>query len=358
MYFLRAVRPAVAAGVALAMTGAAFAQSTTIDFVNSELDPIPLLDGSAVTIDGNGNIQANCVLDGTTCQGITGGAGAPVVTFTTAAGGNAATITTGSSLGVTWSSTNSPDVCLARASEGVGSWSGTKGAIGTQTLSFSSVGTFDLSLECYNDNGSHTSDMVTVTVEQGQGPITGPDSCDIASTDPNFQNPGFVRHNLTWAAAFYDQTFPDISNGGLSPVGSFTFGNPGLAITGQYLSIEFTPPAGGAHRLDWNRSQRVDSRGYLTNRPADAVYVTISPCAGDFRTPNYSVPNTNPHSDDCRAYGPDGQLFFGAASNQCRLEANRKYYVNIVFGNPFGPLSPTTNTCANGAAYCNANFGN
>lgn len=345
----------------LAGSSTVLAQASTIEFTNTALPPIPLLD-APMRINADGSIEAQCVLDGDTCEGISGsGAGVPVVSLTTSGGAGSANLNQPGSLGLSWSASNAAEVCLAQATPALSGWSGFRSPSGTNvSVSFPSAGDYALGLKCFNDSGSASSAAFNVSVEEGSG---GPvDGCDITSEDPNFQPSGFVPRVVSWQEAFYGNTFPTIDAGGLAPVGSFTFASspssPGIAIAGNYIAIPFVPQPNSSYTIKWLGAQAITSRNYRTARPADAVYVTISPCQGDFRLRNSSAPATDPTSNACGSYAFEKNLFYGTVGGgaQCTLEAGRTYYVNIVFANPFGGLTTTENTCQSGA-YCDANFG-
>lgn len=361
---LSVARLALAVGIGLAACTAAQAQSTTLQFTNTQLDPIPLLDNSTLSIDSAGNVVAQCVPDGDTCQGITGaGAGAPGVNLSLAGGGTSTTLTGPGNIQLSWTSTNAPEVCMARSTPTVSGWTGVKASAGTsQSVSLTAAGDYDLSLECYNDNGSGTSATVSATVEEGGGGGPVP-NCTITSSDPLFQPSSFVSHVLDWEEVFYGNSFPVIKSGGLAPVGSFTFRSPsqpsGIPIAGNYISVPFVPAAGTNYKVEWYRAQAITARNYRIARPADSVYVTISPCAGDFRLRSFAVPNTDALHPNCRTHTQDGTLFYGTTGGaaQCALQPGQTYFLNIIFADPGGGLSPVENTCADGSSYCDANFG-
>lgn len=178
--------------------------------------------------------------------------------------------------------------------------------------------------------------------------------------DPRMQPAGFEQRMYGWGGLFYGQSFPSIDAGGPSPVGSFTMEdqyNPqGWPIKGLYFSAPFVPEADQSYKLEWYRAQTVAQRGYVTVNPSSGVFVTISPCAGDFRLMRYDVPRTDERSSACRSYAQNGSLFYGtvAGGSACVLQAGVQYYLNIVFTDPVA-MDPATDTCVH-QFYCDANF--
>lgn len=224
----------------------------------------------------------------------------------------------------------------------------------------------DPSLGCVatHDGGADAAARADGSADAGAEGDAGSDGgsggCGITSTHPGFQPAGFTQHIVEWPDAFYGNTFPDVDLGGLSPVGSFTFRSSsspaGIPMAGHYISIPFVPAPDRNYRIGWYRAQAIGSRDYPGGRPAEAAYVTISPCPGDFRAPDLGAPRTDPRSQVCSEYAQDGNIFYGTTGggSQCLLEPGRTYYLNLIFANPFD-LDPTVSTCAEGP-YCDANF--
>ena len=165
--------------------------------------------------------------------------------------------------------------------------------------------------------------------------------------DPLNSPVGYQQRIVSWGDAFFGQSYPDIANGGLSPVGSFTFKSSsrpnGPPIAGKYIAIPFTAVA-AANKVKWYGSQAIGSRDYRANKPAHAVLVTISECPGDFRMALGA----------CWAYGKGGSIFHGPVS-ACWVQPGKGYYLNIVFADPFAGLAG--HTCVDPSGVCNANFG-
>lgn len=177
---------------------------------------------------------------------------------------------------------------------------------------------------------------------------SGPQLPECANDPDPLNSPiGYQQRITSWADAFFGQSYPDIANGGLSPVGSFTFRSStkpsGPAIAGSYIAIPFTATA-GANKVEWYGSQAILSRGYRANKPAHATLVTISECPGDFRMA----------LGHCWAYGKGGSIFHGPVS-QCWVQPGKGYYLNIVFADPFAGLAG--HTCVDPSGVCNAIFG-
>jgi hypothetical protein len=127
----------------------------------------------------------------------------------------------------------------------------------------------------------------------------------------------------------------------------------------MYFSIPFVG-TGTPLQLQWNSAKPV--YGYQPARFAEAVYVTISACSGDFRlTWLFQYQSPDPLHDpsfvtQCRStntseavmsYGPraTGALF-------CPVEIGQQYYINIVFGNVLTGLEPRSTGCASQDGVC------
>ncbi|MGV9001944.1 MAG: hypothetical protein ACOH18_03225 [Candidatus Saccharimonadaceae bacterium] len=100
---------------------------------------------------------------------------------------NPTSLSTGGSSSITWSATNSPSSCSAG-----GSWSGSKGASGTQTTgAINTAGTYTYSLSCTNSGGTASS-STTLTVSNpapvycsGRTPCYGPNDLATHSSAGN-----------------------------------------------------------------------------------------------------------------------------------------------------------------------------
>lgn len=351
-----------------ALAGQAVAQNVTIDFTNANMDPIPLLNGTSVGIDGEGNLTAQCVLGAGTdvCQGLNTEepqGPVPIVSLTRTNGSGV--INTNSPLALSWTVQQGAEICLATSSPTVNGWNSAVVAAtgGTANITMSSAGTFALSLKCYNAHGASTVSTVNVTVE-GQGPVNTIPECTVPglSETGRVQPVGFTGTLMQWPAIFYSQQFPNMPSF-LVPTGSwslrnlFDSGNRGPNMNARYITIPFTPQPSSNYKISWLGAQAVHAAGYTTTRGADSVFVSISPCAGDLRGKSLSG---GTELSACRGQVRSGAVYFGTTSgSQCPLVAGQPYFVNIAFVDTTGtaPLSTTTTTCASGNR-CEANFDN
>ena len=351
-----------------AAAGQSFAQDVTIEFTNSDLPPIPLLQGTSVGIDGEGNLTAQCVLDGTTCQGVTTEEPAgpvPVVTLSRTNG--TAPINTGGTLALGWSIQNGADVCLATSSPVVSGWNNTVVAAngGSANLTMSAPGAFALSLKCYNSHGASESATVNVTV-QGQQQVNQIPVCN----EPGFmesgkvQPTGFTGNLVQWPNMFYGASFPETPSFA-APVGAFTLrtlaghsSNNGPPMNGRYLTVPFVPQANKNYKLSFMGVQAVYAAQYYNSRAAETVFVSISPCAGDLRKKNTSGDSWLAR---CRTQGSNVNMFYnttGAAAG-CPLQAGETYFLNIAFVDTnLDPLSTSETTCAVSGNRCEVNADN
>ena len=359
----RFLRSAIALGLtACAAAGTASAQSTTITFTNPEPDVvIPLLTGTAVNIDGQGNLTAQCQLaTGGGCIGAAAPSGnkADITSFLRSDTNEE--VTAGESISLSWASTSAV-VCQASSNPSVGGWSGVQPAIGTAVpVVLSAQGAYALSLTCFNNDGSTGAKSVNVDVGAAVGPGTGTEDCTGISGDL-VKPAGFTQHFKTWPQAFYNYQYP-LSGGPLAPVGSFTmrseFPSTGPAIAGRYITIPFTPDGQGTHKLEWALAQPIGSPiNYNPARGADRVFVTLSTCMGDFRLENNQ--SSDPLLwDDCRKSLQQGAIYYAAngSNNVCQLTTGKTYFVNILFADPTDGLTTTEHTCGGANTRCEANF--
>lgn len=365
------LRCALATVLATIFVSPTFAQSVTLDFANTNLPLIKLLDNSTVDIDQNGNLTAECVLDGTTCEGINTGTGtgnAPVVSLSRNNGSG--DITAGLPIGLSWSVQNSAEVCLASSSPAVNGWNGNVVGAGggTQSLTLSSAGEYSFGLKCFNDGGSGEAvPAVTATVVAGTGggETVGIPACtaDFAA-HPKVQPAGFTGNRVAWSAMFFGGTFPDGASH-LSPVGAFTLrslqpSTRGPTMNARYITTSFVAGVSQNYQISWLGAQSIPAANYSPPRAADAVFVSISPCAGDLRPRVNLNPPSILESSICRGMASNGNIKFGTTggAGQCPLVAGVEYFINIAMVNTtLEVLSTTQTTCASGEGNrCEANF--
>jgi hypothetical protein len=363
------LRLALVSSVALAIAGPVAAQSVSMTFSNTDLPPIPLLDSSSVSIDANGNLSAQCVLNGSKCQGITGGSGnAPVITLVRNNGEG--DITSGGAIGLTWTVQNGAEICLATSTPAVSGWNNSLVAVGgaSQSLTLSASGEYTFGLKCYTDGGASNSASVAATVTGTTGPdLTIPQcTAEGIAGDALVQPAGFTGHRKTWSQLFYGAEFPE-GRSFLSPIGSYTLrdlapATRGPTMNARYITTSFVAGNNANYAIDWLGAQAIVFQGEINYNPprgADSVFVSISPCAGDLR-PRVNVnPPTHWVSGVCRGMVRNGGLSFGTTggSGQCALQAGQEYFITIAFVNPTDGLTTTEHTCQDGnAGRCEGNF--
>lgn len=185
--------------------------------------------------------------------------------------------------------------------------------------------------------------------------VTDYDLCADPSTGLNLDGIrpfGWTPYQLTWLQAFSAPacltnprdrrcsfaTYPN-SLGVPVPLGTWR---------GGYLSVPFTTLPRLTVDMSWDTAQANGNIGYGTPRPADAMWIAISPCAGDMRPPD-STPNpwTKP---GCRVLAGGASLFyrtFGAPGEAfCRLKPNALYYLTVSPSNPLDVLTLGEHTCS------------
>ena len=342
----------------------AFGQSTTLRITNASPSlTVPILSGSTPIIDNQGNIYVQCQLQPSLgiCVGLSTPVSgtAPTLTFSRSGSGD---LQVGASTTLTWATGNAPELCFASASPASADWTGAKSISGgTQAITFASAGTRTLNLKCYNNSGASPLRTVTINVVGAPPPPSG--GCNVVKAniaDPAqralFQPDGFTQVTRTWGQLAGGTTYPAFAQGAAYPVGTYTLNNgtynPATSLRGKYITVPITGN-GQNYKFEWIQAKPTAEYNYQPARPTDAIYVTLSTCAGDFRTTSaYSA--ADPISDptliqQCRNqlideaglyYGPTG---FG----RCPVKAGQTYYLNIVFANPAGGLSTSETGCRN-----------
>lgn len=283
---------------------------------NTVLTTVDLAPNTSVQILANGDIDATCVdaNNDSKCDSIpTGGGGTPPVigTFTR----SSATVTPGTNFTLTWSATGA-DVCLASANPTNAGWTGPKLVSGTATVNYpTALATpAQLALTCYAENAS-ADGVVSVAVEgTSQPPPTG--AC--TRSGPLINPTGYSNSGATWVSLFGKPFPPDART-----VQNITLG------TKQFASLPFTTAV--------NRTYRVETLPLYEGAYSDAMFMSISDCAGDFRG---GVPN--PPVDDhtltttCRIpLGPEASTSFTTDQSadpgfNCVLQPNKTYYMNLM----------------------------
>lgn len=166
---------------------------------------------------------------------------------------------------------------------------------------------------------------------EGQGAAGTPvDPC----AHPLVAPAGWELKEKSWRAAFSSP------NGLLKPTYPNGLGTP-VPIPGsefrkgQIVSIPFVALPETTVDMTWDG---VQAQPNYPPRPADLMFVGISPCRADLRT--------DPRCS--RAAGMDS-LFYTtrqASGAACRLTAGGSYFLNFVMANPSDGLEPGEHTCS------------
>lgn len=314
---------------------------------------IQLKSGIPVTVAPNGDIRAQCELDGTSsrCVGIpAGGSGGTIdpnkptnvalsTTATDAGDAPGLQVVEGTAFTINAGATNAL-ACVRSVAPGVSGWSGAVApdAAGGQ-FSLPAVGTYTFDLKCLNDAGSTSASPLIIQAIAGTAPPPPPTgSC--SGTGDGFFPP-------TGLSAGLGQTFTQLWASGTSPSGQPV----GAALTkiemtgGQYRSFSFDyAMLNGAGDTQMQMNADTSNTG---GRPgADYRFVAISECPNDLREPNSasSDPLLKP---GCRVYATEGPFVymnFGAPMSDpaiCNLDPNKTYYMNVTFDAPFDGFQPT-----------------
>lgn len=359
---MQVIRPNYLAAFVVGALGVSTAGAQNVVFTNStnaSASPtvpytIQLKPGQPVSVAPNGDIRAQCELDGTTgrCVGIpAGGGGTPPPTgaptasmstqFQDASPDAGLQITTGTAFSINATASNAL-ACVRSVTPGVAAWSGVvaPGDASAQ-LALGSVGTYTFDFKCLNDAGAASASPLVIQAIQGT--VTEPPPPPASS-----------------CAGVNDGYFPPT---GLSALGApMTFtqlwqigsGQPvGAALTkiemngGQYRSFSFdysmlnAPP--GSFRMQMN----ADTSNTGGKIGADYRYLTISECPNDLRQPVQGSPDPL-LKPGCRVYANEGPFIymnFGSPISDpaiCNLDPNKTYYMNATFDAPFDGFSSTT----------------
>jgi len=312
--------------------------------------------GSA-RFDQQGRIAIDCALDGQGhCAALTqtvGGTQPPTIAAFTP---SATSLSAPGGLTLAWSSNG--EACYAFEPEGIDGWTATSGSLsralaasGTRSISGVPAGNYIFGLRCYSRTGSSVARTQQVVVAgPGGGPVSGDNYCDqyysgtrTKPTTPEFTAYGFTR---------VDKQFEDIFN---IPVGDVMGGFevrwvPGMYVDSaafHYVAIAFTMQEDAPA----NPRSQAFLRWFMTQVQGTfngAVSVTVSPCAGDFRSPP-SVEDVNDHylSGKCRRpFGAGGSLVIDATSSAsaCFAPKGKRMYINVAAANMFqGP--PAASSC-------------
>lgn len=354
-------RTLLSLSLAALLAQAATAQQT-LTFTNTDTSTAPgaqnqsvtLIAGSAVSIQPDGNVTAQCTLTGTLCTGTGGGSpvGAPTVTLAPSGFSNPADgqgrYPANTSFTLTPTVTNG-EVCIRSVSPTTPagtSWPATlTGTYAAQVLALSTVSsTYQFTMRCFNGSGATSATYEVSTNAEGGGPGPGPGCTGFQSNLPAaWQRSTLTQTNQVGQVEVPSQTWQPFPNSG----------GTGYVITGpnQYHSIAFNTPAQPwtvqTQEFFWQDAQQQGAA------LLDRVYVTISTCPGDFRIPviDSTATTADPtNAAGCRSFRrvlpgfPRGQreiinYQIGTADSvatetACFLAPGRTYYINFIRADP------------------------
>jgi hypothetical protein len=344
----------LAFAVFAALGFADLASAQAIIITNANNHQIPLAPGSSVQIDVDGNLRAQCALNSSNVctQLSTGGPNQNAPTVTLGRSDADSDVRGGESIGLAWSSSNAT-VCSATQTGPVSTgWTGPRLATGGEQVNFATTGagSYTFSLQCFNTNGGSAIASVPVTVAAPETGSQNPTGCTITSSDPAFRPAGYTEILKTWPVAFKSPN-PNVTT---TPVYPTSPGSPVPvgATKGTYTAIQFTSLANMTVDMTWDTAQA--QLGYPSPRPADSMFISISPCAGDLRAPN-SASGDPWLKPGCRQVSGAGSMFYTTRSQYnsndvlCKIEPGQVYYINISPVDPGDGLTPGEHTCSTSA---------
>ena len=335
------------AGLALVLCAPSVAPvpavAATLEFVNSSAVKIQLKSGSLVKFT-EGNFQAECELNASgqcdfACDATPPGQ-SPIAILTRT--DEQPAVVVGQPIGVAWTSTGA-EVCRAESSgPAATSFSGARDPVSSASITFTSPGTYDLSLVCFNADGA--SQPASLKVIVGAASVVA--GCDITPGTPGVQPMGWQRVDTTWENLFKPRdgapipTYPD-SLGFPVPIG---------ANKGQYTSAAFVAEANQTVNMFWDPAQANPWEGYSYARPAEGMFISVSPCPGDVRPADDAVGGFL--AAGCRRFANTGSLVFSTSPGlvqstfgACKLDAGKTYYLNVMPANPDDGLVAGEHSC-------------
>jgi hypothetical protein len=347
-------RIAIVSAALMTLTGHAGAQ--VIRFTNASNLEVPLKAGSSVQVDSSGNLIAECVLANGTCSGLPTGsaAGAPTGSLSRVDGDPE--VHAGESVKLAWSSSGAK-VCQASSTGPANNWSGPRTtANGSgETITVVTQGSYVFKLLCFNEAGASPPYTVAVNVLAGQAnPPPAADDCTLDASTPLVQPAGWTRIDKSWSQLFADY------DGSPMPTYPSSFGYPVPigANKGTYVAASFTAGADQTVSIFWDPMQAKPEQGYYTARPAQGMFISVSPCAGDLRPADGSGGFL---MAGCRRYNSSAGITYStkstlAASNftACKLQAGKKYYINVLPADPTDGLSAGEHSCSDTPSSANA----
>jgi hypothetical protein len=310
---------------------------------------IPLEATSSVTVNANGDLQAQC-RDGT-CPTGSGGGGTIVVTLTP----SATEITTASAFSLSWTSTGA-EVCRGVSPTSIASWAGQLlPPNGTRNVT-PPVGEHVFVIRCYGVGASADDSTPTVTVTQGGGQ-TGDAYCaeyynnsTAARTLPTHAS--FTAYGLEKVEVPYQSVF-DVLPGETQSQKKVLLGNFLRPATGKYLAIPFVMTSetdSNLSNLDMNWIEGGAYGGALIpSVPSGPIAFTVSPCPGDFRRVSSSSADLYERGF-CRRTTPNatGTLRITSDPTQtgsCYAPMGKVMYLNVTNYNMSGTTLPSQSQC-------------
>lgn len=314
---------------------------------------IPLESSSAITVNANGDLEAQC-RDGNCPQGSGGGGSAVVATLVP----SATEITVGGSFSLQWNSQNA-EICRGLGPSSISGWSSQALATsGSKSLSLP-VGDYLFSLRCYGLGGTADIQTTLVKVVQGTGtpPPTGNycseyyDGSTAARTTP--EHASFTAYGLTAVQAEWGEVF-GVPAGATQSEKKVLPGNFLRPTAGRYLAIPFVLTSDTDENLSNIGIQWIEG-GYYGSQLIPAVksgptVFTVSPCPGDFRKSNNLAADPYERSI-CRRTTPSTQGSNLSISSQasrsgaCYAPKGKLMYLNIATYDMSRTSLPAQTTC-------------
>lgn len=172
------------------------------------------------------------------------------------------------------------------------------------------------------------------------------DHCDHPLVSPE----GFALKTKSWVDAFStpgttNAVYPN-SVGSPVPVPGYEWfrryqsGQYQFYTKGQIVAIPFVALPETTVDMTWDTAQA--GPNYGTPRPADAMFVGISPCAWDLRS-----------DPKCSRMSGLDSLFYTTregSGSVCKLDPGGTYYINVVMADPQNSLLPTCSTSSPNSA--------
>lgn len=185
--------------------------------------------------------------------------------------------------------------------------------------------------------------------DENDGAGDGSQSSCTNSGDPLVAPAGLARTERTWVSAW------SAPNGSTMATYPTSIGTPvpiGAAKNG-YTVIPFVPTTGQTVNIFFDPAQPNWAIGYPSPRPAEGMFMSISPCAGDLRPANDASADPFVHST-CRLFANTGSIFYttDTSATACKLTAGRQYYLNVAAIDTSDGLQAGEDSCGNNLTGC------